>query len=68
MYKLKNRVTGEERMVNKVLGDEVTLAKAQENASYYDTHNTTFVPVTEDERLCGFYEEQIPDQFWEIMI
>lgn len=68
MYKVKNRVTGEERMVNKVLGDEVTLAKAQENASYYDTHNTKFIPVTEDEQLCGFYEAQTPDQFWEIII
>ncbi|MFW1755186.1 hypothetical protein [Acinetobacter wanghuae] len=46
----------------------MTLAKAQENASYYDTHNAKFIAVTEDEQLCGFYEAKTPDQFWEIII
>ena len=44
MIKIKNPNSGEERTINKVLGDEDTLAKAQEHAGYYDMHNNHFIP------------------------
>lgn len=36
MNKIINPKTNKEQLINKVLGDEMTLAQTQDNAEYYD--------------------------------
>jgi len=69
MIKIKNPTSGEERMINKVLGDEVTLAQAQDHAGYYDMENHQFIPkLNENDEVVGFYENSENSILWEIVI
>ena len=52
-----------------MLGDEVTLAKAQDNAGYYDLHNQEFIPkFNEHHEIIGFYEVEDQAVIWEIIL
>jgi len=69
MIKIKNPNSGEQRTINKVLGDEVTLAKAQDHAGYYDMHNNHFIPQMDDtNEVVGFYEAEENSIIWEIIV
>ncbi|RZK39990.1 MULTISPECIES: hypothetical protein [unclassified Acinetobacter] len=68
MIKIKNPTSGEERMINKVLGDEVTLAQAQDHAGYYDMENNQFIPkLNENDEVVGFFENSENSILWEIV-
>ena len=69
MIKIKNPNSGEERTINKVLGDQVTLAKAQDHAGYYDMHNNHFIPQMNDaHEIIGFCEAEESSTIWEIVV
>ena len=74
MIKIKNPNSGEERTINertinKVLGDEVTLAKAEDHAGYYDMHNNHFIPQMNDaHEIIGFCEAEESSTIWEIVV
>ena len=69
MHTIKKPTSGEERIINKVLGDEVTLAKAQDNAGYYDLENKEFIPKYDhNHEVVGFYEADDQTVIWEIML
>ncbi|UJA03799.1 hypothetical protein F9230_05185 [Acinetobacter johnsonii] len=70
MIKVRNTKTNEERMLNKVLGDEVTLAKAQEHAKYYDLDNHHFIPnyLNNTKTISSFYEAEDLTVFWEEIV
>lgn len=56
-------------MINKVLGDEVTLAQAQDHAGYYDMDNHQFIPkLNENDEVIGFVETSENSILWEILI
>jgi len=68
MIKIRNPNSGEERMINKVLGDEVTLAQAQDHAGYYDMDNHQFIPkCNENDEVIGFVETSENSILWEIL-
>ncbi|WP_313738088.1 hypothetical protein [Acinetobacter sp.] len=55
-------------MINKVLGDEVTLAQAQDHAGYYDMENNQFIPkLNENDEVVGFFENSENSILWEIV-
>ena len=69
MYTIQKPTSGEQRTINKVLGDEVTLAKAQDNAGYYDLNNQEFIPkFNEHHEIIGFYEVEDQAVIWEIIL
>ncbi|OTG57043.1 hypothetical protein B9T29_15305 [Acinetobacter sp. ANC 3903] len=68
MIRIKNPASGEERMINKVLGDKVTLAKAEDRAGYYDMENNQFIPrLNETHELIGFVTHSDHAVLWEIV-
>lgn len=69
MIKIKNPNSGEEKIINKVLGDEVTLAKAEDHAGYYDMDNNQFIPkLNGAHEVVGFFESTENSTVWEIII
>lgn len=69
IIKIKNPNSGEERTINKVLGDEDTLAKAQEHAGYYDMHNNHFIPqINNTNEVVGFCDAEENSIVWKVIV